>query len=216
MSQPLWIGLLCASLLFANAAFAVKRIEAQALMSEAALLRIDGQQRMLRNGQRSPEGVLLVGADPRRAIIEVDGVRQELTLSRVISANFAADPQAEVRVERSAAREYLTTGEINGQRVLMKVDTGATIVALSGAQATALGINYRRLGTPSQVSTAGGIKSSYSLQLDRVAIGAITVNYVPAVVVEGDFPEVALLGMSYLQHVGIREENGVLFLRQKY
>lgn len=191
-------------------------IEVQALMTDAALLRIDGKQHMLHSGQRSPEGVLLVSADTRHAIIEIDGHRKELTLSQRISANFATADQTEVRIERNEQHQYLTTAEINGRLTTVMVDTGASSVALSGTQAALLGINYHRFGTPTRVATASGITNGYSIQLDNVSVGGIAVPYVPAMVIEGDFPVVTLLGMTYLQRVGMREENGALFLRQKY
>ncbi len=34
--------------------------------------------------------------------------------------------------------------------------------------------------------------------------------------IEGDFPPITLLGMTFLQRVGMREENGALFLKQKF
>lgn len=208
--------LIGASLLMAQtSAFAVGAIEVQALMSEAALLRIGDRQRMLRNGQRSPEGVLLVSADPRRAVIEVDGQRKELKLSQRISGNFDAVDTSEVRIDRNMHAQYLTTASINGRLTSVMVDTGANTVALSGVQAASLGINYRR-GTPTQVTTASGVATAYAVQLDNIAVGGVTVPYVPAVVIEGAFPSVILLGMTFLQRVGMREENGALFLKQKF
>lgn len=194
---------------------ALNRIEVQALMQDAAMLRIDGAQRLLRSGQRSPEGVTLVRADPRRALIEVDGSRRELTLSQRIAGNFEQTAATEVQITRDNNHQYLTNGEINGRRLLLLVDTGASSVALSAAQALSLGIDYRH-GTPTRVSTAGGVKPAWGVTLDKVNVGGIAVNYVPAVVVEGDFPQIALLGISYLRHVGLREENGVMYLQQKY
>lgn len=195
---------------------AAARVEVQALMADSALLRIDGQQHMLHSGQRSPEGVLLISADPRRAVVEIDGHRTELSLSQRIAGTFAETESTEVRIERNERHQYLTTAEINGRRTLVAVDTGANTVALSGEQARALGIDYHKLGTPSRVSTAGGVRAAYALQLDKITVGGIAISYVPAMVIEGDYPEVVLLGMTYLQHVGLREDNGIMYLRQKY
>lgn len=212
-----WSRALCVAMVVCgfSSAFAVGSVEVQALMSDAAVLRIGNQQRMLRNGQRSPEGVLLVNADTRRAIIEIDGQRKELTLSQRISGNFVAADTSEVRIERNANAQYLTTASINGRLTTVLVDTGANTVALSGTQAAALGIAYHR-GTPTQVGTASGVAKAYAVQLDSIAVGGVSVPYVPAVVIEGDFPPVTLLGMTYLQRVGMREENGALFLKQKF
>ena len=196
-------------------ASAMNRLEVEALMQDAAMLRIDGKQRLLRSGQRSPEGVLLISADARRAVIEMDGRRSELGLSQRIAGRFEENAATEIRIPRDTNHQYLTHGEINGRRTLMLVDTGATSVALSGTQARSLGIDYRK-GAPTQVNTAGGIKTAWSITLDKVSVGDIAVNYVPAIVVEGDFPQTTLLGSTWLKHVGLREEDGVMYLRQKY
>ena len=196
-------------------AFALGAIEVQALMNDAALLSIGDKQRMLRNGQRSPEGVLLVNANTQRAIIEVEGKRSELKLSQRISGSFSAADTNEVRVDRNANAQYLTTASINGRLTTVLVDTGANTVAMSGRHAAALGIAYHR-GTPTQVATASGVANAYSVQLDSVDVGGIAVPFVPAVVVEGDFPHFILLGMTFLQRVGMREENGALYLKQRF
>ena len=41
------------------------------------------------------------------------------------------------------------------------------------------------------------------------------VRNVQATVIEGPHPEPALLGMSWLQRVGLREESGVMYLRER-
>lgn len=207
---PVLVVFACAPLL------AAPRIEAVALMKEAAVLNIGGRQQLLRAGQRSAEGVLLVSADPRQAVVEVEGRRHRLDLSRRIAGTFEAIEQTEIQIPRNDRHQYLTGAEVNGRRLLAMVDTGANIVGLSGTAAARLGIDYRKLGEPTGVSTAGGVKTGYSLLLEKVSVGGITVNHVPATVIEGDFPEHMLLGMSYLRHVGLREENGVMYLRQKY
>ena len=210
-----WMALGVCLLMAQAKAFAFDAIEVQALMNDAALLRIGDKQHMLRNGQRSPEGILLVSADTHRALIEVEGQRKELKLSQRIAGNFAAADTTEVRIDRNAQAQYLTTASINGHLTSVIVDTGANTVALSGAQAAMLGLDYHR-GKPTHVATASGVANAYSIQLDNVAVGGVSAPYVLATVIEGDFPVVTLLGMSFLQRVGMREENGALFLKQKF
>ena len=47
-------------------------------------------------------------------------------------------------------------------------------------------------------------------------MGGITAHNVQAAVIEGDYPIDVLLGMSYLRHVRMRENAGVLLLERKY
>ena len=121
----------------------------------------------------------------------------------------------EVKVTRNSRNRYITYASINGRRITVLVDTGATIVAMSSVDAGKLGINYRR-GVRSKVVTASGVASAYSLVLDTVALGNITVSGVQASVIEGEFPDTVLLGMSYLSEVDMQEKNGVMTLRRKY
>ena len=202
--------------LCATAAWAQVRVEVQALMRDVAVLRIGGAQKTLRAGQRSSEGVLLVSSTPKQAVIDIDGRRQTLTLSQRIASIFEAADQSEVRIARDGRNRYLTNGEINGRRLLMLVDTGANIVAINEQHARLLGIDYQRTGTPGHASTAGGVVEAWTVLLDKVSVGPIALHHVPAMVVSGQHPTEVLLGMTYLKHVNLREQDGVMVLQQKF
>lgn len=190
-------------------------ITANALFNGRALLSIDGEQRLLRVGERSPEGVKLVAANAREAVIEVDGRRHTLPLSRQIGTGFVAPERRQVAVHRNARGEYRTVGSINGRQLTFIVDTGANVVALSSAEAHRLGIDYRLQGQRSRVQTASGVVPAWTLNLDRVELAGIVVRNVRASVIEGELPSPALLGMTWLARVGLREEGGVLYLEQR-
>lgn len=197
-------------------AVSVSHVEVQALMKDAAMLRIDQSQHMLHVGERSPEGVRLVAASPREAVIEVEGQRRTLTLSNRIASNFEEPTQTEVQIARNQYQQYLTSAEINGRRVLVQVDTGANSVAMNGNEARNLGIDYQRKGTPTMVGTASGVAQGYAVVLDKVTVGGISASFVEATVIEGNFPMHVLLGTTFLQHVGMREEGGIMYLKQKF
>lgn len=197
------------------AAGAATRVEVQALMKGSAILRIDQQQRLLRAGQRSPEGVLLVSASPREAVVEIDGRRRALNLSSHIAGSFDAPEHSEVAIHRNDRLQYITTALINDRRTLVLVDTGANSVAMNSGDARRLGIDYRK-GRPATIRTASDVVPGYEVVIDKIAIGGVAASYVAATVIEGSFPEKILLGTTFLQHVGLREENGVMYLRQKY
>ena len=67
-----------------------------------------------------------------------------------------------------------------------------------------------------QVNTAGGVVPAWRMSLDRVKVGGIEVLGVEAAIVAGGSPTEVLLGMSYLNRVGWREEQGVLRLQAKH
>lgn len=189
-------------------------IQAQALLKDMVVIVVDGTRRVIKAGNRSPEGVLLVTSDPRRAIVEINGQRQQLTLSTRISSAFVIKDRLEVTIPRNQANQYVTSATINGRRVKVLVDTGATFVALSSQQAQQMGIDYLQ-GYATTVVTASGRANAYQIKLRSVMIGGINAEVVPAVVVEGDYPHIVLLGMSYLDHVDMHEKNGVLLLQSK-
>jgi aspartyl protease family protein len=111
---------------------------------------------------------------------------------------------------------YLVVGSINGYPVDFVVDTGATLVSLSGREARRLGIDYRVVGTPGQSSTASGIDTIYLVNLDRVKVGDIELRNVRGAVHDGDFPPATLLGMSFLSRLTMRQDGQVLELKKKF
>ena len=189
-------------------------VEVQALFTDAAMLKIQGQSKMLRVGQ-SFGGVTLLQATSRAALIELDGERRQVTVSQRISGNYKAPTERQVSIPRDAMLQYRSQAEINGRRVEVMVDTGANVVAMNSAQAQSVGIDYKA-GVPSTVQTAAGVVNAWMVTLDSVDVGGIRVDSVQATVIEGSHPTTILLGMTYLRHVDMKEENGILLLSRGY
>ncbi|WP_235015402.1 TIGR02281 family clan AA aspartic protease [Oceanicoccus sp. KOV_DT_Chl] len=209
-------SLLLISLLFATALPAWgMNIQAKALLKGMAVLDVDGQQYTLKVGKRSPEGILLVSSTPKLAVIDVNGQRRQLTLSTLITSTYNPTVKTEVAIPRNNNRQYITNANINGRRTQVLVDTGANSVAMSSQDARRLGVNYKE-GEPGRVVTASGEANAYRVKLSSISVGGITVQNVNASVVEGDYPEMVLLGMTYLEHVDMREQNGSLILQAKF
>ena len=195
---------------------AVESLQVLALFQDKAMLRIDGENRLLRAGEVSAEGVRLIAADARRAVVEVSGEQRELTLGGHIATEFQSREAREVRILRDVSGAFLTTGTINGRRVEMMVDTGATVVALGSADAKRLGIPYRMEGRPVGVATASGSATGYLVTLDSVQVGEILVRNVEATVIDGAGPPKVLLGMSFLGRVEMQNSGAVLLLKKRH
>lgn len=191
------------------------KVVAKGFFTNRAVLVINGQTHMLKVGETSPEGVKLLSSNSRGAEVEIEGVRQTLSLSRQISATYTAAEVAEVRIPRSDDSHYRVRAAINGQPVEMMVDTGATLIAMSSNDATRLGIDFSG-GERGRSQTASGIVDSYLITLNKVSIGNITVHEVSAAVIKGDYPAQILLGNSLLSRLEMQEQAGVLVLRQKF
>src|SRR5512134_1229349 len=164
--------------------------------------------RDLRVGQTSPEGVRLVSADRTKAVVEVDGRQLSLGLG---GSTVAA---AELKVDRSG--HFVTTAYVNGVATQAVIDTGATSVALSSDEAGRMSIRYA--GAPRvQISTAGGVKTAYRVNLASVRVGDITLHNVEALVMEGGREQlpITLIGMTFLNGVEMRRIGDTLTLTRR-
>lgn len=200
-------------LLFTSICFAVD-VEVKGLFAGSAMLNINGRPSLLKTGM-TIDGVTLISADSAKAVVEIEGVRHQLMVSRRISTAYKQPEIAEVRLQSRYGGHFLTPARINNRPVEVMVDTGATAVAMSLPQAKALGIDYRN-GVLTNVSTASGNIDSYLVMLDSVAVGGVRVEKVEALINMSDFPDTILLGNSYLSRVKIFKEKGVLVLQSQY
>lgn len=88
--------------------------------------------------------------------------------------------------------------EINGTPVSFIVDTGASDMVLSEADARAVGINVDALNFTGFAQTANGRVSTARVWLEEVSLGGISDQNVRALVNGGEMPG-SLLGMTYLR-----------------
>ncbi|WP_456415932.1 retropepsin-like aspartic protease family protein [Thiolapillus sp.] len=210
----------CITLLFlftvSAGLFAVERLQVVALFPGKAMFSIDGEKRLLKVGERSPEGVLLVSANSNEAVIEMNGDRQTLALGKGVAARYKAPQATRLRIVLGNDGAYSVQGAINGHSVPMVVDTGANTVALSASQAARIGLDYRRGGQQVLVQTASGVARGYALSLSRVRAGNIELHHVAAVVIEGELPEKVLLGMSFLSRLHIQNKGNLMVLTKSH
>lgn len=193
---------------------AAERVSVLALFPGKAMLEIDGQRKVLSEGQSHASGVRLISANPREARVELNGREQVLTLGTAVSASYVRPASEEIRLVRND-NAYFIDGLINGQPQRMLVDTGATLVAISETDARRLGIPYVLEGEHMGLRTASGVVRGYGVNLKSLKIGSRTFNRVQAVVVQGDNPHFVLLGMNVLQHFEIEQQRNLMILRSR-
>ena len=85
---------------------------------------------------------------------------------------------------------------VNGASVRLLVDTGASLVTLTPADARAAGITPGELVFNQRVGTANGSARMAAVTLREVRIGQLSIYDVPAAVLE--HLNISLLGMSFL------------------
>ena len=110
---------------------------------------------------------------------------------------------------------FLVEPIINGIRLRMLVDTGATLVVLAREDAHRIGINPLPADFRATVSTANGSVLVAPVLLKEVMVGDLSVRDVSAAVFPDNRLQVGLLGMSFLSKLSRFEVAGArLVLKQ--
>lgn len=118
----------------------------------------------------------------------------------------------ETRIPLGPDGHYWITAQLNGKRLRLMVDTGATVTAVSQDVAEAAGIEPDPLRPEAMVETANGTVTAASARIDSLRFGSIAAQDLDAIVMPGETgPNV--LGMNFLNRLkGWRVEDGVLIL----
>ena len=121
-----------------------------------------------------------------------------------------------VEIVRPREGDFTIRAEVNGARIAMLVDTGASSVVLSADAAKKAGLPVELLKYDVPIETANGRSYAASVVLDRIAIGGIVERKVPALVSSPGDLKTSLLGMSFLKRLESFEVHGErLVLRAK-
>lgn len=110
-----------------------------------------------------------------------------------------ARPAARGRASIAKAKDghYWADAKVNDTRIRFLVDTGASAVALTAADASRLGFRPSGLAYDYKVMTASGEARAARINLDSVSIDGARLTDVDALVIDKGL-ETSLLGMSYL------------------
>lgn len=115
----------------------------------------------------------------------------------------------EVVLKRDLSGHYRAEAYINGMKVPVMVDTGATHVAISQALADKLGLqSFNAVRT----QTANGEIVSYMTRLSSVKLGGIVAHDVAASI-SSNLGDEMLLGMSFLGRMDVRLYQGNMTIR---
>ena len=205
------LSLIAALLLFSTAAQA---LEVVALFKGRAVVRTALGEEIVRTGHTSPNGVTLIEADARSALVRFRGETRRLSLSNRIGGKFSKAQAQSISISADAQGQYRVQGFINQRPASFLVDTGASVVAMSSEHAVSLGIDYQ-MGQRGSVVTAQGEVAARFITLPSVNIGGVQAHNVAATVIDGRYPVEILLGMSFLNQVEMRNTGGVLTLRRR-
>jgi len=210
------ICILLLGLLMTLPSLALDRLTVKGLFKDRAMVEIGGKPYLLTPGKTLKNGVKLISANSREAVIEVDGKVATYHLGERIGTNYTS-PKAKGRIEiwPDAMGMYTITGSINGFPLTFLVDTGATLVAMNEGQARRLGLDYKLSGIEGMTSTASGTARAWYIRVKSVKVGEIELNNVQAAVLQGNSPTHVLLGNSFLNRLEMKRHGQVMELIRK-
>ena len=173
-----------------------------------------GAPRTLAVGERTAEGIVLISSDSKGAVLEIDGKREMIEMGQHFASTSEGGGRQTVTLPADERGHFIVDGAVNGGYVRFMVDTGATLVSMSAAEAQRLGIDYRK-GRRGLTQLADGRQVPvYYVMLDSVTVGDLTLLNVEGSVREAAGP--ALLGNTFLNRMEMRRDGQSLTLTKRY
>jgi len=184
-----------------------------------ALVNIDGAAPRFMSPGQTQQGVKLLSLQGEAAVFDINGRRLTLRLGDApISLGGSSSGQdagaPRIVLTADAQGHFMPAGQINGRAVQFMVDTGASMVILSEADAKRINLDYTK-GRKVGVNTANGHVVGHQVQLASVRVGEAQVYGVAAIVLPQPMAYV-LLGNSFLTRFQMLRHNDQLTLEKRY
>jgi aspartyl protease family protein len=155
--------------------------------------------------------LLAVGYTYRFELRDVaDRVMAELVPGRAASRGRV------VEIARVGGGNFPVVAQVNGARIAMLLDTGASSIVLTQEAAKAAGLPLEVLSYTVNVDTANGRARAAPVTLDSVAVGNIVERQVPALIAQPGQLRTNLLGMSFLNRLEGWEVRGDKLMMRGY
>ena len=209
--------LLTAALSLLPWAAAAQSVALSGVSGSRALIVVDGGAPRFLSAGQSHQGVKLLSVGQGQAVIELNGKTQTLILGEAavsIGSSGAGESGQRIVLTADSRGHFMPQGQINGRTVQFMVDTGATGVGISEAQARRINLRFDN-GKPVRLNTANGVVIGHLVKLVSVRIGDVVVYDVDATVTPQPMPYV-LLGNSYLTRFQMQRINDQLTLEKRY
>lgn len=189
------------------------------MLGGKALVMVDGALPKAVATGDTYKGVKIVSTQGDQAVVEIAGKQHTLRVGDApasVGASGSSVGASGTKLVLTAGDNghFFTQGQINGRSVQMMVDTGASAVGLSVADAERLGLAYKN-GQSGGVSTANGVIQAWRVRLDSVRVGDVVVYGVDGIVSAGSMPYV-LLGNTFLSHFQMTRTNDQMVLDKRF
>jgi aspartyl protease family protein len=104
-------------------------------------------------------------------------------------------------IPRDARGHFATEARIDGQRIAVMVDTGASVVALNESSAARFGLRPNPSQYTAIVTTANGTLKGAPTRIAMIELGGLIVRDVDAMVLPDEALSENLLGLSFLSRL---------------
>jgi aspartyl protease family protein len=132
-----------------------------------------------------------------------------------VSPGGSLDSNGELRITKGEDGHFWVNAEMNGTKVRLMVDSGATTTALSSETAKSANIEVDQSGFPVIIGTANGNVEAWRARIAKLRVGPIERNDL-AVVVATNFGDTNVIGMNFLSSLeSWRVEGDTLILNPK-
>lgn len=206
-------ALAAATLVCATSVAQAVRIDVVGLFPGKAVIAVDGSSPKSLSVGETFNGVKLVAVTANDATFVVDGRHETVALG-----SYRASPRPGARsmavLNLDGRGHYVAEGAINGVATRFLVDTGASLVILSAAEADRMALRHRD-APKAMANTANGTVAFRTVKLDRVRVGDIELANVDAGVLEG-YEGPSLLGMSFLSRTEVSRDGQAMVLTRRF
>ena len=220
-ASSLFVCLLLAALAWLPGNATAQNVALAGMLGNKALLVIDGAAPKSMAPGQTHLNLRVVSTSGDQAVLELNGKRMTLRVGDTpVSVGAGGGPGkaagqgSKIVLSAGSGGHFMTSGQINGRAAQFMVDTGATSVSMTVADAERLGVDYKS-GRRTQLSTANGVVIGWQIQLTSVRVGDVEVFNVEAVVASRDMPFI-LLGNSFLTRFQMLRTNDEMTLVKRF
>ena len=212
MKKPLLVLLFAAACALAQA----QSVTLTGTIGSRAILIVNGGAPKTLAVGETFQGVKLVALQGEQATVEAEGKRVALRMDTPVSIGGGSSGGGGTRIvlPASSGGHFMAQGAINGRTVNFMLDTGATTIAMSAADAQRIGLDFSK-GQPVRMNTANGIAPGYRLRLASVRVGDVEVYDVDAIVSQQPMPYI-LLGNSFINRFSMRRDADQMVLEKRF
>ena len=213
MKKPLLVLLFAAACALAQA----QSVTLTGTIGSRAILIVNGGAPKTLAVGETFQGVKLVALQGEQATVEAEGKRVALRMDTPVSiggGGSSGGGGTRIVLPASSGGHFMAQGAINGRTVNFMLDTGATTIAMSAADAQRIGLDFSK-GQPVRMNTANGVSQGYRVKLGSVRVGDVEVYDVDAIVSPEPMPYI-LLGNSFISRFSMRRDADQMVLEKRF